>query len=185
MRGVAERVGLTATALYHYFDNKDALVGEVVALGFREFARYLQHAARVCPAGSLDRVRALGEGYIRFALEHEAYFRVLFSVERPAPKGIEELPEGGGYALLRQAIVDAMDAGAMRRTEPDLIAMYLWSLVHGIVTISLTCHFGDDPDCAPAGIPASPIDLFHSFSPFVRDGIRAPAATRASDSGGD
>lgn len=41
MRGVAERVGVTATALYRQFDDKDALMNEVVDEGFRRFGRYL------------------------------------------------------------------------------------------------------------------------------------------------
>lgn len=185
MRGVAEQVGVTATALYHYFDNKDALVRDVVESGFREFTRYLQDAAQAHPSDSLERLRALGEAYIRFALDHQAYFRVLFSTRRPRPQAIEELPEGGGYELFRQALVHAMEAGTIRRTNPDLLAMYLWCVVHGLVTISLTCGFEEKAECAPPGIPGNPIELFHALGPFVRDGIRAPASWAAAGDGGD
>lgn len=184
MRGVAERVGVTATALYHYFDNKDALVREVVESGFREFGRYLQDAAHRHPAGSLERVRAIGEAYVRFALDHQAYFRVLFSMQRPAPKGMAELPEGGGYELFRQAVKEAMESGAMRRAAPDLVVMYLWSLVHGLVTIALACRFDQDAECGPPNIPADPVDLLVAFGPFVRDGIRARGHEPSIDNGG-
>lgn len=185
MRGVAERVGVTATALYHYFENKDELVREVVGSGFREFGRYLEAAAREHPHGSLARVRALGEAYVRFALENHAYFRVLFSMQRPAPTGIEELPEGGGYDLFRQAVEDAIAAGEIREAEPDLVVMYLWSVVHGLVTIALTCRFDEGADCEPPNVPADPVDLLHAFGPFVRDGIAVRSAEPPSDNGGN
>ena len=185
MRGVAERVGVTATALYHYFDNKEALISEVVESGFREFGRYLERAAREHPSGSLERVRALGEAYVRFALDHHAYFRVLFSMQRPAPKGIEELPEGGGYELFRQAVADAIAAGAIRRADPDLVVMYLWSVVHGLVTIALTCRFDESSDCEGPNLPADPVELLHAFGPFIGAGISGAVSPSPSDNGGN
>lgn len=182
MRGVAERVGVSATALYHYFDNKDALVRQVVEMAFREFGKHLDQAARLHPRGSFERVRALGEAYIRFAMDHEAYFRVLFSIHKPHPTSIEELPEGGGYELLRTAVVDAVEAGHLRRADPDLIAMYLWSVVHGLVTISLACRFDGDHECSPHHVDLTPEQLFQAFDDFVRAGIQA--APPPSDHGG-
>ena len=41
MRVVAERVGLSATAIYHYFDGKDDLVSSVVRGGYQRFGVYL------------------------------------------------------------------------------------------------------------------------------------------------
>lgn len=174
MRAVAERVGVSATALYHYFENKDALVRRVVERGFRRFREYLSRAADHYPPGTLDRVAAIGRAYVQFALENQAYFRVLFSMQRPDPQAIEDLPEGGGYELFRQAVVDAMEAGTMRRVHPDLMVMYLWCVVHGVVTISLACRMEDGEGCGPEGIPDSPEELFEAFRPLVRHGIAAP-----------
>lgn len=177
MRAVADRVGVSATALYHYFENKDALVAAVVESAFREFGRYLTEAAQAYPKGSVALVQALGEAYVRFALERQAYYGVLFSPERPDPRAIQDLPEGGGYDLFRQALVDAMEAGAIRRTNADLLAMYLWAVVHGLVMIDLACRFEERPECAPPGIPASPIELYRAFHDFVWRGILAPGAS--------
>lgn len=175
MRVVAERVGVSAPAIYHYFDNKEELVRRVVAGAFHRFGEYLAHAADAHPVGSLARIRALGLAYIRFAMDHQAYFRVLFSIQRNDPRAIEDLPEGGGYDLFRQAIVDAIDAGRMRHANPDLIAMYLWCVVHGLVMISLACRFEQGGECA-TDLPGTPEELFAAFAPLVEDGIRAPGA---------
>jgi AcrR family transcriptional regulator len=171
MRAVAERVGVTATALYHYFQNKQELVDRVVRSAFERFGAHLDEAARPHPVGSVGRITALGEAYIRFAVENEAYFRLIFSIELKDPRSLEDLPGGGGYPLLRQCVVDAMAAGALRPADPDQVALYLWSLVHGIVTLALTCRLQDCEDARGHRLAASPQDLFRAFAPFVRHGI--------------
>ena len=94
MRAVAERVGVSATAIYHHYANKQALVDAVVRLAFERFGAEMQAAADRHPRGSLQRVRALGEAYARFALEHEASFRIIFSIAAPTLRDIDELPAG-------------------------------------------------------------------------------------------
>jgi AcrR family transcriptional regulator len=173
MRSVAERVGVSATAIYHYFENKDELVGRVVQQGFRQFGEYLETVANRHPGGSLDRVRAIGHGYLRFAFEHQAYFRVLFGLHHQHPHALEDLPEDGGYRLLRQAVQDAMEAGTMRRVDPDLMVMYLWSITHGLLTISMACRIDHCPEFNQDSLARGPVDLFEAFGPMVRDGIAA------------
>ena len=183
MRSVAERVGISATAIYHYFENKDDLVGRVVQQGFRQFGAYLDTVANQHRRGSLERVRAIGQGYLQFALEHQAYFRVLFGLHQQHPHALEDLPEDGGYRLLRQAVQDAMEAGTMRRVDPDLMVMYLWSLAHGLLTISMACRIDRCPEFNNDRIARGPVDLFEAFGPLVRDGIATsePPNEKAED----
>ncbi|UCC71242.1 MAG: TetR/AcrR family transcriptional regulator [Gemmatimonadota bacterium] len=177
MRGVAARVGVSATAIYNYFENKQALVKRVVTQGFERFAGYLRGAIADVPVGSAERLRALGEAYIRFALENREYFRVIFASHAETPQDIEELPEGGGYELFRQTVVDAMESGAIREADADLVVLYLWAHVHGLVTLLLTCE--PDARCEHTGRRLSAPELFARFSEFVLYGLRPDGAVRA------
>ena len=188
MRQIADRVGVTATAIYHYFDGKQALINRVVLSAFERFGSYLKDAMNAHPKGSVERVIALGEAYLRFALEDQAYFRVLFSIQPKPRAAMEKLPEDGGYHLLRQAVseaidagtigeahsavADAMDSGVVRKANADLVSMYLWSVAHGLVTLSLC---GASDQCHREGQPSG-VDLLRAFMPFVMDGIRVPVA---------
>lgn len=170
MRAVAGRVGVSATAIYNYFDSKKDLVQRVVRLGFERFAAYLRDSIRGLSPGSAERLRALGEAYMRFALENREYFKVIFGAHPDERHDIEDLPDGGGYDLFRQNIVEAMEAGAIRRADPDLVALYLWSHVHGLVTIMMTCE-----PCIPGeetGERFDPSEFFGLFSDFVYNGLR-------------
>ena len=177
MRALADRVGVSATAIYHYFNGKQDLVDRVVRMGFERFGEYLERGMAAHPKGSLRRIRALGEAYLRFALENQAYFRVIFSIQPPHAHSMRDLPEGGGYHLLRRSIVDAMEAGAIRHADPDLMSLYLWSSVHGLVTLVLSCA---EPPGQGECVPMSPAELYDAFGPFIADGIRAPASDEAA-----
>ncbi|MEJ2237385.1 MAG: TetR/AcrR family transcriptional regulator [Gemmatimonadales bacterium] len=181
MRHVAEQVGISATAIYHYFEGKQDLVNRVVIHAFQRFGAYLTTAMESHPEGSVERISALGEAYLTFALENQAYFRVLFSMQPKDPAVFEEVPEGGGYHLLRRAVADAIEVGSIRAdtetgpaeagtvTHADLVSMYLWSTAHGLVTLALC---GASSRCECGGLP-SVIDLYRSFIPFIAGGIAA------------
>jgi AcrR family transcriptional regulator len=178
MRAVAERVGISATAIYHHFANKKAVIDQVVGRAFERFGAELERSIRQHAKGSLERVAALGEAYIRFATEHGAYFRVIFSIATPNQREVEELPDEAGYPLLRQTVVDAMEAGTMRRGDPDLMAHFLWSLAHGIVTLTLSCRLHGCPQCQ-GDVDAVALNLFHGFDAWIRHGIAASGGEAA------
>ncbi len=175
MRAVAERVGVSATAIYHHYANKQALVDAVVRVAFERFGAEMQAAVERQRRGSLNRVRAFGEAYVRFAIEHEAYFRIIFSIAAPTLRNLDELPGGAGYPLLLETIREAMASGEMRPADPDLMAHYLWAHVHGVVTLALSCRLEKCPQCK-GGEPQVALEMFRVFGPLLRDGIVGPAA---------
>jgi AcrR family transcriptional regulator len=177
MRAVAARVGVSATAIYNYFENKQALVRHVVNVSFEAFDAYLRSAVTDKPEGSVERLRALGEAYIRFALENRQYFQVLFAFHSDLPQDIEELPEGGGYALFRQAVVDAIQSGSIRKADPDLLVLYLWTHVHGLVTLLLSCQ--PDARCRHSGEELNATELFSKFHEFRYYGLQPEVAVRS------
>lgn len=171
MRAVAAKVGVSATAIYNYFQNKQDLVRRVVDQGFERFTAYLRAAIADKAEGSAERLAALGEAYIRFALENGEYFRIIFASHADVNRQIEDLPSGGGYGLFRQTIVDAMEAGAIRRADPDLVVLYLWTHVHGLVMLMLSC--APEARCEHTGERLDAVELFARFGEFVLEGLRA------------
>jgi len=81
MRKVAECAGLSATAIYRHFENKEALLMAVAEEGFRLFATYLWHGLE--GATPLERLALTGHGYARFGVENPGYYRVIFMTAGP------------------------------------------------------------------------------------------------------
>jgi len=193
MRAVGARVGLSATALYNYVQNKQELVDRVVARGFRRFESDMWRAVDDVPSGGFDRLRALGSAYLRFARENEQYFKIMYTIQPEDRREIEELPGEGGRRILREAVADAIAAGEIRAADPDLVALYLWSSVHGLATLSLACDVtcecscgckdggectcGENHEWATESFTAE--KLFELFGEFLREGLR-PRDGRAS-----
>ena len=174
MRALASRIGTTPTAIYHYFQSKEELIEQVVIRGFQEFEASLWDAIDDLPAGSIDRLAAIGEAYIRFATEHHQYFKITFGIQAGCPRQLEEVPGQGGYGVLRQCVLEAMEAGTIRRDDPDTVVLYLWSVVHGLVTIFMACEC--DSTLRESGIeipegqhPAG--HLFQLFRAYIEKGL--------------
>ena len=170
MRDVADGAGITAAAIYRHFPNKNALVDFVVNDTLREFELQLLRAITPLPVGSFERLAALGAEYIRIATEHEEQFKTLFTRIRQSPRKLADFPGQWGYQVLRQCVVEAMAAGNVREADPDLVAFFFWSRVHGIVMLLLACDFSDT---LPAGIgDLTPENLFAATRDFVVGGLQ-------------
>jgi len=162
-----------------FFQGKEYLVDRVVQHGFQRSEAYMWKAIEGLPAGSMDRVAALGEAYIRFAHENREYFKIIFAIQTPAPRKIDDVPGQGGYRVLRQCVVEAMEAGNIRKMDPDIVVLYLWSVVHGLVTIFMACDpkemFAESGCCADMEERDMAIGLFERFREMVRVGLEPEA----------
>ena len=148
----------------------------VVEHGFHRSEEYLRRAVEPFPRGSMERVAALGEAYIRFAMENQQYFKIIFSIRHEHPRAIDDVPGQGGYVVLRESVIEAMEAGTIRQENPDLVVLFLWSVVHGLVTIFMACDPAEMLDevglCGgDCGEPEALIGLFSKFRELLRDGL--------------
>src|SRR5512143_3399030 len=114
MRGLAARIGVTPMALYRHFDNRDELLAAIVAHGHATFLRYLNRAlAEPTPAA---RLRAAGDQYLAFALDHPRSYAVMF-MEHVAPKATrrpQTWEDAATFRFLVDRIRDCGAAGALR-----------------------------------------------------------------------
>ena len=133
LRQVAERIGYSATTIYLYYDNKDALVGAVIGEGF---ARFLRALSAVDTEDPLGRVRDLGRAYVRFARDNPLYYRLMFMYR---PDLVKLAPPGeDSFDVLQRAVQRAMDAGAIRAGDARTHSFVLWALVHGVASLVIT-----------------------------------------------
>lgn len=142
MRAIARRIDYTATAIYHHFRSKEALLYELCDSDFRALAGVFQAAARVeDPVERLDRI---GTVYVEFALTHPMHYQLLFMTRRPTLEAVgrERVSDPGerAYGVLRQACAEAIAAGRFRPeyADADEVAQMLWAAMHGIVSLHVT-----------------------------------------------
>ncbi|MFJ6015126.1 TetR/AcrR family transcriptional regulator [Streptomyces sp. NPDC092952] len=131
LRAVARRAGVSATAPYRHFADRDALVSGVAAQGYRELAGKLAGARPSPPAP--DDLAALAVVYVRFALEHPALFRAMFA--EPCDPADEE--RAAAAAVLSEYVQDVVRTAFPGTGDPAARATAVWALVHGLAFLHL------------------------------------------------
>ena len=148
MRKVAERVAYTPTALYNHFADKDALLRELCDADFRALRESFGQTLRT--ADPVERIGRIGRAYAEFALANPFHYRLLFMTALPtddpsAPRVERGNPAEDAYAFLRATVAEAVASSRLRPeyADVDLVAQVVWSALHGVLALHLTC--GDDP----------------------------------------
>ena len=155
MRAIAKKIEYTPTAIYHHFEDKHALLRELAEHDTRELTQAFRRIGKI--EDPVERLRRIGQAYIRFGLENPSHYRFLFMTpSQDKSEAKKKHPEESAYAFLRETVVAAIASGRIRPelTDPDELAVICWSAAHGIV--SLTIVFEHDewlswPDAARTG----------------------------------
>jgi AcrR family transcriptional regulator len=140
LRGVGDRLGVSRTALYRHFADKQALLDEVAAEGFRMLRAALREAWAPGGRRGFD---AMGQAYVRFAVAHPSHYRVMFGglAARHEATGGERDAEvddrADAFQVLVDAIVAEQGAGRFHRDDPQALALYIWAMVHGVAMLAL------------------------------------------------
>ena len=142
MRQVAQEIEYSPTAIYVHFRDKEQLFLELCHSDYRRLAESFGQLAQI--PDPVERIRRIGEAYMKFGLENPNHYRMMFMTAHPQlTEDLEALgkgnPEEDAYEFLRLTVQDAMQAGAFRPelTDVHLIAQTLWAGVHGVVSLEI------------------------------------------------
>ena len=124
--------GVSVSAPYNHFKDKDALLIEIVQLGNRTLETELRMAAetREKPA---ERLIAVFLAYIEFATLHPDLFAVMFQ------SGMDKSPYPDVHASARKAFAVAGDLASEIEPSPDAaqeLALAIWTMAHGFATLT-------------------------------------------------
>lgn len=130
MRAVARRAGVSATAPYRHFADREALVSAVAAQGYVELAGRLSSASPAPATG--DDLAAIAVAHVRFALDHPALFRTMF-VEPCDPTN----PERAEATSALTAYVTGIVVGVFPHADAEALPTAVWAFVHGLAMLHL------------------------------------------------
>ncbi|MEB8336116.1 TetR/AcrR family transcriptional regulator [Streptomyces endophyticus] len=154
MRAVARRAGVSPTAPYRHFPDREALVSAVAAEGYRELAEHLvaAHPTPVTP----DELAEVAVAYVRFALDHPALFRAMFA--EPCDPDNEE--RVAATAAIEDYVRDTVRR-AVPGADPDTLWTPVWALVHGLAFLHLDGKFdASTPDAVADQVSTAFLALF-------------------------
>ena len=150
LRRLAKEVGITPTAVYNHFSDKDALIAAIKQEGFDNFNAFLQkHCAEVDDPEKI--MLQLGIAYYRFSREFSSQFDILFNYSIPFESNTEELIATACQSqdLLKDVIQAILVKRGNSFNEDILIkaSIMAWTQIHGLVTLAASGSIGASAHC--------------------------------------
>jgi AcrR family transcriptional regulator len=138
VRGVGAKLGVSRSALYRHFSDKQALLAAVAREGFRAFRLALSDAWERNGRG-IAGFEAQGAAYLQFARGHPAHYRVMFGrfIEscRKDPEVVKEA--AGAFQVLVDALLELQGRGLASGEDPQMLALCIWAQVHGLSMLAI------------------------------------------------
>lgn len=181
LREATRRAGVVPNAAYRHFRSRDDLLQAVRSSALSGVADAMEAELAAIPDGSAaDRaragLRAVGAGYLRYALTETGLFRAAFALPFTVDDSHDPAKAGAGglnpFELLSSALDRLAEAGvlpAARRPGAEFLA---WSAVHGMAMLAIDGPLRAQPPSVVAMLADRLLDM-------VVHGLSRPAAPAA------
>ncbi len=139
IRMIADRIEYSPATIYLHFKDKNEIFYMIMERAFGLFFQYLSKVMTI--ADPLERMKELGRVYMRFALENEAYYDLMFISKTPLEShhNDEESFESGkrSHDVLTSTVQQCMDAGHFQGHDAEALSLMIWSTVHGLASFQI------------------------------------------------
>jgi AcrR family transcriptional regulator len=127
LREAARIAGVSHNAPYRHFPSREGLLAAIAAAGFADLRDALEAAADRAPAPE-RRLSALGQAYLRFAVEHRTDFMLMFggTIRRGKHPELEQTA-ASAFDVLRRTVASG---GKSEPVEPRTLRA--WGMAHGL-----------------------------------------------------
>lgn len=149
LRAVTREVGVSPNAAYRHFADRDALLAEVALRAMRGLVDAMAARSGAVPTDgdpqqrAIERLEAIGRGYVDFALAQPGLFRVCFAappevaLAQHGPGIPQPDPAADPFGVLNRALDDLVEVGYMPAERRPGAEVLCWSVVHGFATLHL------------------------------------------------
>jgi len=144
LRDVARRAGVSAPAVYRHFESKEDLLIAVVGDAAERLGAALAEAVARAPDDPIERFRATGIAYVKFAVGNPEHFRALYlpGFQQRLPP---EISKGQAHwqQTERARLAGAQEAGQLAKLPLDEILLSASAVVHGLAHMIVSGQFGE------------------------------------------
>jgi AcrR family transcriptional regulator len=138
LRALATRAGVSSGAPYHHFADRAELLATIAEEGFQRLEAAMISARDGAPDAAGQRLAAMGQAYVQFAVTHPGHFRVMFRGDAHTPEASALTGANPqAFQLLSQVIDDCQRAGVAPAGDPRPLVLTAWSVVHGLATLGV------------------------------------------------
>jgi len=140
IRSIAEAIDYSIGTVYKYFKDKNAILHALHSQGFQDLSGRFSVLYSV--KDPMERLKAMGKVYIKFAIEHPDMYDLMFSLKATMEFldtiNLEEWNEGKAtFDVLRTTVKECMSAGHFQGHQLEPLAFLIWSSVHGMCSLEI------------------------------------------------
>jgi AcrR family transcriptional regulator len=140
LREAARTVGVSASACYRHFEDREELLAAVAHEGLDTLAAEMRVAAEAhqgaSPVDAVNRFWDYAAAYLHFALAHPAHFRVMHAV--PKSEHSRDLMLPRTPAVMAQTAMEALvAAGVVAPEAAGRALLAIWTSVHGLAQLAV------------------------------------------------
>ncbi len=143
LRKVARKVGVSHTAPYNHFEDKQALLAAISTAGHKQLYLALNGTFETIKHSSDEIITEIAWVYLQFALDDPGRFKLMFSgaldEEYDHPEFVDIAYKN--ISLFEDIIVFCQETGQLPDQKKEIVAMRLWSSVHGFTNLILEDQF--------------------------------------------
>ncbi|HZR40779.1 MAG TPA: TetR/AcrR family transcriptional regulator [Ktedonobacteraceae bacterium] len=136
IRHVAERIEYSPSAIYKYFEDKDAILLALLRQGFQHMSAALEHIAAQ-ERNPSERLLQIATAYWDFVWHHPTVYQLMFDLKG----SVHEVKEAKtAFLVARGAIEEWSQANGVRMADLDAAVDILWATMHGLVALTMAHH---------------------------------------------
>jgi AcrR family transcriptional regulator len=139
IRKIAEEVGVSSTALYMHFRDKDEILLEICEGAVATLLASNTEISAL-PIDAVSRVRLMLDAYMRFGLENPNTYRLAFcstgQISAMRHEATADL-SARCYERFMGAVADIAAEGRLRVGDAHSAAQTLWAACHGLVSLRI------------------------------------------------
>jgi len=136
LRDVAAEIGVSRSAPYRHFADKQALLAACAACGFNDLTAAAERVIVAAGGVDLSVIRQLLLRYAEIGSANPSLYRLMFASEF----SVEHFPAleaacQNAFDMFYRAVADGQAAGTLATGDTYGLVLLLWSCVHGLVSL--------------------------------------------------
>lgn len=159
MRKLADVVGVSRTAPYHHFKDKNALLCAIAEEGFRLQADIIDSVSIDKDTEVSEQFEVFVQSYIRFASEHPAHYDLMYGGSIWKHKQASESLQKAAYDSFKRwlnRIESLQQQGLLSPDETAIrLAQVTWGTLHGLCRLANDGVYINQKDVLEMGLTAA------------------------------
>jgi AcrR family transcriptional regulator len=137
LRALARAVGVSQTAPYRHFADKNELLAALATRGYRGLHTALKGAGEASGDCPREQLIAFAHAYVDYAANNPEIFKLMFGPSVQPAERYPELREASRetLALVQRMISQGIDEGLFQNQDVIYLANAAWAGIHGLATL--------------------------------------------------